>query len=202
MIGGKFFMLVIKQVWRARTRSLLTMGGVMVAMFLFASVQAMQSGVEAATQVQADDITLVVYRKDRYCPFTSRMPQSYEHQLKRIPGVKSVTPIKIVVSNCRTSLDVVTFRGVPKDSFRESFAPRLTFLQGSFEDWARRSDGALLGEVLATRRGLRVGIALKPRVLPFTSPASFTVRNRRIRTSPMCSSISCSTHRAVGPAAS
>ncbi|UCF32963.1 MAG: ABC transporter permease [Phycisphaerales bacterium] len=157
MIAPKFAPLVLKQIWRTRTRSLLTIAGVTVAMFLFAAVQAMQSGVEAATEARADDTTLVVYRKDRYCPFTSRMPQSYEQQIRRIPGVASVIPIKIVVSNCRTSLDVVTFRGVPYQAFVDSFAQSFELIDGSIASWESRSDAALLGETLATRRGLRVG---------------------------------------------
>ncbi len=157
MIAPKFIPLVVKQVWRARVRSLLTVAGVSVAMFLFAAVQAMQAGVEAATQAQADDTTLVVYRKDRYCPFTSLMPQSYEQQIRRIPGVTAVVPIKIVVSNCRASLDVVTFRGVPKKAFLDAMAPSFEIVDGSVAEWQSRSDAALLGEVLATRRGLKAG---------------------------------------------
>ena len=157
MIAPRFIPLVLKQVWRARTRSLMTIAGVMVAMFLFAAVQAMQAGVEAATEARADDTTLVVYRKDRYCPFSSIMPQSYEQQIRQVPGVKTVVPMKIIVSNCRTSLDVVTFRGVPEEAFLEAFAPNLELVAGSFAEWRRRSDSALLGETLATRRGLAVG---------------------------------------------
>jgi putative ABC transport system permease protein len=157
MIAPKFVPLVLKQVWRARLRSVLTVAGVAVAMFLFAAVQAMQAGVEAATTARADDMTLVVYRKDRYCPFTSRMPQSYEQQIRQIPGVAGVVPIKIVVSNCRTSLDVVTFRGVPRDAFLDVFVPQFEIVSGSTDEWQRRSDAALLGETLARRRGLSVG---------------------------------------------
>ena len=157
MIAPRFVPLVLKQVWRARIRSLMTVTGVTIAMFLFAAVQAMQAGVEAATQEQAGDTTLVVYRKDRYCPFSSRMPQSYEQQIRQIPGVKAVVPIKIIVSNCRTSLDVVTFRGVPEDEFLDTFVPNFEFVDGSVGEWQRRSDAAVLGETLATRRGLKVG---------------------------------------------
>ncbi len=157
MIGTQYLPLVLKQVWRARVRSLLTVAGVSVAMFLFAAVQAMQTGVALATQARPDDRTLVVYRKDRYCPFTSLMPQSYEQQIRRIPGVESVVPIKIVVSNCRTSLDVVTFRGVPKEAFVDALGPQLAIRSGALADWERRSDAALLGETLAARRGLKVG---------------------------------------------
>ncbi len=157
MIAPRFIPLILKQVWRAKMRSLLTIAGVAVAMFLFAAVQAMQAGVEAATQAQAGDTTLVVYRKDRYCPFTSLMPQSYEQQIRQIPGVKAVVPVKIVVSNCRTSLDVVTFRGVPKAAFLDAFVPTFEVVDGSVAEWEKRSDAALLGETLATRRGLKVG---------------------------------------------
>lgn len=157
MVAPRFMPLIVKQVVRHRARSMLTILGVSVAMFLFAAVQAMQAGVEAATVTSAGDTTLVVYRKDRYCPFTSRLPQSYEQQIARLPGVKSVVPVKIVVSNCRTSLDVVTFRGVPTEPFVEGYGPGFALLAGSLSDWERRSDAALLGEALAQRRGLKVG---------------------------------------------
>jgi hypothetical protein len=98
-------------------------------------------------EVQADDTTLVVYRKDRYCPYSSRMPQSYEQQMRQIPGVAAVVPIKIVVSNCRTSLDVVTFRGVPREPFSSTCGhSRLSPAQSGSGSaavtppcWARRS---------------------------------------------------------------
>lgn len=125
MIAPKFLPLVLRQVYRAPLRSFLTISGVAVSMFLFAAVQAMQAGVERATTQQAGDTTLIVYRKDRYCPFSSQMPQSYEQQIRRIPGVASVAPMKIVVSNCRTSLDVVTFRGVPPEQFVETFGEQM-----------------------------------------------------------------------------
>jgi len=157
MLSPRYLPLVLKQVVRRRLRSLLTILGVAVAMFLFTAVQSMQSGVEAATVSNAADTTLVVYRKDRFCPFASRLPESYFEQIKRIPGVESVVPMKIVVNNCRTSLDVVTFRGVPEEPFIEGYAPKLRLISGSFDDWKKRSDAVLLGETLATRRGLKVG---------------------------------------------
>jgi putative ABC transport system permease protein len=157
MIAPRFVPLILRQVYRAPMRTGLTISGVAVAMFLFAAVQAMQAGVEAATTQQAGDTTLVVYRKDRYCPYSSQMPQSYEQQMQRIPGVASVVPMKIVVSNCRTSLDVVTFRGVPRDRFFDTMGDEFEVIEGSLADWERRSDAALVGEVLAQRRGFKVG---------------------------------------------
>ena len=149
---------VLKQVARHRIRSLLTIGGIAVAMFLFTAVQAMNQGVTEATTATANDTTLVVYREDRYCPATSQLPQDYTRRIASVDGVVSVTPIKIVVSNCRTSLDVVTYRGVPKDDFLRDRADEFELISGSYEDWGKRTDAALLGEFLAQRRGLRPGM--------------------------------------------
>src|SRR5688572_30952343 len=157
MFSPKFIPLVVKQVVRHRTRTLLTVGGVATAMFLFAAVQAMQAGVKDATETTARDTTLVVYRQNRFCPATSRLPEYYGDRIAKIPGVVSVVPMKIVVNNCRTSLDVVTFRGVPEDAFVKHYVKDFELLDGSIEQWRARTDAALLGETLAERRGLKVG---------------------------------------------
>src|SRR5688572_11280341 len=157
MFSPKFIPLVVKQVVRHRTRTLLTVSGVAMAMFLFCAVQAMQGGVKEATETTAKDTTLVVYRQNRFCPATSRLPQYYGDRIAKVPGVASVVPMRIVVTNCRTSLDVITFRGVPEEQFVEKYAPTLHVIDGSTGDWQSRTDAALVGQTLARRRGWRVG---------------------------------------------
>lgn len=157
MVAAKFWPVILKQALRQKTRSSLTIAGVALMMVLFGGVRAMQAGVEEATRASADESHLVVYRKDRYCPATSRLPQSYMDRLRAVPGVASVVPVRVVVNNCRTALDVVTFRGVPEDAFAAEYAGRIRFVAGSLEDWQRRSDAVLLGETLAGRRRLNVG---------------------------------------------
>ena len=149
--------LALTLVLRQRLRSLLTVLGVAAAMCLFASIAALRSGVEQATAAERKDVTLVVYRENRFCPFTSRLPERYEPRIERIPGVADVVPMKIVVSNCRASLDVVTFRGVRKRRFAAGEGQELRVVAGSLDDWYRRSDAAIVGRLLADRRGLRPG---------------------------------------------
>jgi len=157
VIRIKFWPLVIKQVVRHRVRTLLTVAGVGIAMYLFVAIQAMQKGVAEATQASAADTTLVVYREDRFCPFTSRLPEYYLPKIKAIDGVESAVPIRVVVNNCRASLDVVTFRGVPRDQFADTIGRDVEVQDGSLDAWKKRSDAALLGETLAARRGLKTG---------------------------------------------
>jgi putative ABC transport system permease protein len=148
---------VLKQIKRSPIRTSLTLGGIAVAMFLFIMVESMRTGVKAATEITANDTTLVVYRENRYCPFTSRLPQYYEDRIEQIDGVVSVVPIKVHVSNCGASLDVVTFRGVPRESIQHAMAKDGIIVDGSIEAWKRRGDAAIVGSALAKRRGIKVG---------------------------------------------
>ncbi len=159
MIAPKFMPVVFKQLWRHQVRSVLTLSGVAIAMFLFIAVQTLQEGVRQSTQAAAGDTTLVVYRENRYCPAASRLPQFYTDRIEKIPGVVSAVPVKIVVNNCRASLDVVTFRGVPREDLAgpKGWASKWQLIAGSVAEWEKRSDSALVGETLATRRGFQVG---------------------------------------------
>lgn len=159
MIAIRFVPVVVKQLLRHRVRSVLTIAGVGVAMFLFIAVETLQQGVRRATQAAASDTTLVVYRENRFCPATSRLPEFYTSRIAKVPGVVSVVPVKIVVNNCRASLDVITYRGVPPEAITGdgAFSSKWTFLEGSMEEWKKRSDSAIVGESLAARRGFQVG---------------------------------------------
>lgn len=152
--------MALRQISRHRVRSLLTMAGVATGMFLFTTIESTQSSLRAATRETTSDTSLIVYRENRFCPATSRLPEHYASAIRRLPGVKAVTPVKVVVNNCGASLDVITFRGVPKDAFDTS-AEDLEVLEGSIEEWQKREDAALIGESFAMRRGLRPGEAFE-----------------------------------------
>ncbi|MCE7974379.1 MAG: ABC transporter permease [Leptolyngbya sp. PLA1] len=159
MIAPRFVPVVFKQLWRHRVRSTLTLGGIAIAMFLFVAVQTLQDAVRRATETTASDTTLIVYRENRFCPAASRLPEHYVDRIEKVPGVLSAVPVKILVNNCRASLDVITYRGVPTEDLAGpgGWASRWQFVSGSLEDWLKRSDAALVGESLAARRRFKVG---------------------------------------------
>ena len=64
--------------------------------------------------------------------------------------------MKVVVNNCRASLDTVVFHGVdPK--LLPTVRPGLTFLSGDWGAFQARTDAALVGRRIAERRGLKPG---------------------------------------------
>ena len=148
--------LAVKQVARHRLRSTLTVAGVAAGMFLFTAVETMQHSLAAITSDQASETTLVVYRENRFCPMTSRLPEYYLDEILRIPGVAGAIPVQIAVNNCGASLDVITFRGVPAGTLAE-YNPEIEVVAGDLGDWRRRDDAALVGHHFAARRGLQPG---------------------------------------------
>jgi putative ABC transport system permease protein len=142
---------------RRPLRTGLTVAGIAVATFLFVFVESMREGVRRATEAGAAETELVVYRKNRFCPFASQLPQSYERSIESVPGVRSAVPVKIVVNNCRASLDVVTFRGIPEGDYLARHLEGARMRSGSLDEWQTRGDAVLVGAGLADRRRLRAG---------------------------------------------
>jgi putative ABC transport system permease protein len=149
----RFAPYVLKGLWRHRARTFLTVSGSAVALFVFCFVGAVQEGMESLTQDQ--DNSLIVFQENRFCPTTSRLPEDYAKTIAAVDGVKDVIPIQVFTNNCRASLDIVVFNGVPAEKLRG--ARDLTLISGSWEDFERRRDGALVGSNVATRRNLKVG---------------------------------------------
>lgn len=150
------WIIALRQVTRHRMRSFLTVAGVGVGLFLFTVVESMQSSLASATKATAGETTLVVYRENRYCPTTSRLPEHYLSQIRKIEGVVEAIPIQIAVNNCGASLDVIAFRGVPQEQLLR-YNPDIEVIAGDVEAWERRGDGALVGENFAARRNLDPG---------------------------------------------
>src|SRR5262245_39958993 len=105
----KFVPYLLKNLFGHRVRTLLTIGGTALLMFLFLFVASVQEGLGRLLNPRDD--RLIVFQADRLCPSTSQLPLYYEEAIRAVPGVKDVLPIKIVVNNCRASLDTVVFLG-------------------------------------------------------------------------------------------
>jgi putative ABC transport system permease protein len=136
-------------------RTLMTIGGVASALLLFVCVESLAAGLNRALASGASARTLIVYRKNRYCPQTSFLPERYTSLIEGVPGVRTVLPIKVFLSNCRASLDQISFQGAPVDRLLQSRSIEL--LEGDLDRFRREAKSALVGRVFAARRGLRPG---------------------------------------------
>lgn len=146
---------VLKTLWRHRARTLLTVAGAAVSMFVLCFVGSVQEGLQRLTTGADADRRLIVFQENRFCPTSSRLPEDYANKIRGVLGVRDVMPIQVWTNNCRASLDIVVFNGARPDQIRQTRPLQLR--QGDWSDFARRRDAAVVGRNVARRRGLSVG---------------------------------------------
>ncbi len=151
----KTLVLVLKIIWRHRVRSMLTALGSAMAMFLFCFVGSIQSGLDDLIGQQEADRSLIVFQKNKFCPATSQLPEVYADAILEIDGVREVVPIQVFTNNCRASLDVVVFYGMPPEKVHE--VRDFTLASGCWDAFLSQQDAAVIGSAIARRRGISAG---------------------------------------------
>lgn len=146
---------ILKTLWRHRARTLLTVSGAAVALFVFCFVGSVQQGLTRLTEGEAASRSLIVFQENRFCPTSSRLPEDYAETIRNLPGVRDVMPIEVWTNNCRASLDIIVFHGADPDQVQQNRPIEL--LDGDRQTFSRRRDAALVGRSVAQRRGLTVG---------------------------------------------
>ncbi|MFK7769948.1 MAG: ABC transporter permease [Mariniblastus sp.] len=147
---------VLKTLWRHRSRTILTVSGAAVALFVFCFVGSVQEGMDDLQRRQAGNRALVAFQANKFCPATSHLPQDYEGDILDITGVREVIPIQVFTNNCRASLDVVVFYGVPPKKLQIA-RPDFKVQQGSWGEFEKNQDSAIMGRAVANRRGVKLG---------------------------------------------
>lgn len=151
----KFIPYVLKTLWRHRSRTLLTVSGSAVALFVFSFVGAVQEGMNALQRQKEAQGSLIVFQANKFCPATSHLPEDYAQKLDQLDGVREVVPIQVFTNNCRASLDVVVFYGVPAEKVQKVRDFELT--SGNWSEFQQHQDAAIVGAAVAARRGIEVG---------------------------------------------
>jgi putative ABC transport system permease protein len=151
----KFLPYVLKTLWRHRSRTILTVSGSAVALFVFCFIGSVQQGMNNLQSRESAKQSLVMFQANKFCPFTSHLPQDYEAKIKKISGVREVVPIQVFTNNCRASLDVIVFYGVPPKKLQT--ARDFQLLSGGWSDFESHQDAAVVGRAVAGRRGLKTG---------------------------------------------
>ncbi|MDA0281780.1 MAG: ABC transporter permease [Planctomycetota bacterium] len=149
----KFAPYLLKTLWRHRARTMLTVSGSAVALFVFCFVGSVQHGLDSLTS--QSESTLIVFQANKFCPATSHLPQDYDQIISKIDGVRDIVPIQVFTNNCRASLDVVVFYGVPAAKVRT--IRDFTLVEGSWSEFENSQDAGIVGETVARRRNLKLG---------------------------------------------
>ena len=134
---------------------MLTVSGSAVALFVFCFVGAVQEGMNDLLRRQEARGSLIAFQANKFCPATSHLPQDYDRQIAQLDGVQEVVPVQVFTNNCRASLDVVVFYGVPPQKLRK--ARDFELISGDWSEFEQHQDAAVVGRAVARRRGIEVG---------------------------------------------
>ncbi len=151
----KFLPYTLKTLWRHRSRTILTVSGSAVALFVFCFVGSVQEGMNDLQRRQEVKGSLIAFQANKFCPATSHLPQDYTQQIARLDGVQEVVPVQVFTNNCRASLDVVVFYGVPPEKLRK--ARDFELVSGNWSEFEQHQDAAVVGRAVANRRSIKVG---------------------------------------------
>ena len=147
---------ILKTLWRHRSRTFLTVLGTAIGLFVFCFVGSVQEGMDDLQQRQSDKRSLVAFQANKFCPATSHLPQDYTEKIMDLDGIRDVVPIQVFTNNCRASLDVVVFYGVPPEKLQVARGD-FELIDGDWADFTEHQDAAVVGSSVAKRRQIKTG---------------------------------------------
>lgn len=147
---------ILKTLWRHRLRTSLTVLGTSVGLFVYCFVGSVQEGMNDLQRRQTDKGALVTFQANKFCPATSHLPQDYTDKIMAMDGVREVVPIQVFTNNCRASLDVVVFYGVPPEKLRVARTD-FELISGTWNEFTKHQDSAVVGRAVARRRNISTG---------------------------------------------
>ena len=151
----KFAKLVIRNLLRSKARTLLTMLGVGVSIFIFAALVSLDRGVQRMIEQTGDDTVLTVFDRYKACPPNSKLPSHYGDKIAALPGVAETMSLRFLLSTCRTTTDLVAVHGIEVDKLRRFKA--LTIDEGEYAAFAGEKGAAIVGRDAANKYGWTVG---------------------------------------------
>ncbi len=151
----KLLHVTIRGILRQPARTMLTLMGVAVSIFVFSSLLSLDRGVRRMVETTGSDLVLTVFERFKACPPYSRMPVHYADSIASIPGVREVMPVRFMLSNCQTTTDLVAVHGIDTQKLRDFRV--LDLPDAEYEAFQDERGSAIVGRSMAEKYGWRVG---------------------------------------------
>ncbi len=165
----KFFPLLVKNVFRKRTRTALTIASIVLPLLVICLMGTFLKALEAPDpRTTRGSFRLVVRHR---VSLLSTLPAAYEEKIRQLPGVEAVSDFNFFGGRYRD--------GGARDAFPRVFVDPETFLavfddarivEGSAREWRADRTGCVVGTNLAARYGWKLGdrVILAGDVFPMT----------------------------------
>jgi putative ABC transport system permease protein len=167
----KFAKLILRNVIRGKIRTLLTVLGVGVSIFIFAALLSLDQGVKRMIASTGGERVVTVFSRYAACAPYSKLPVHYADKISALKHVQAVMPVRFLLSNCRTTTDLIAIHGVEPLLFRQF--RRIELPEEQYTAFEAERGSALVGAAVARKYGWRIGQQVS---LPQLRGISFSVR--------------------------
>ncbi len=171
--------LIRANAFRNKKRTLLTMGSVTVAFFLFGTLRSVLTTLDSAAEV-GSEARLVVSNASG---ITFLMPEAHANRLASVDGVRSVTWSNWFGGYYQNPQDFFAQFAIKAESFLPMY-PEIEITSGDVEDFKRERTAAIVGVGLLEKYGWQVGQRVTLKGTIFSGDWEFTIRAAYTPTNP------------------
>ncbi|MHC4390082.1 MAG: ABC transporter permease [Planctomycetota bacterium] len=144
--------LVFKNLWAHPIRTLLTLGSLVIAIFLICFLNTLVSGLTAGVKASASDRLIVQSAVSLFV----ELPESYQGKIDGVSGIERTCKMQWFGGYFREQRNFFAQFAIDHDRFFDTY-PEVKMIEGSAEALARKRSGCIIGKELATKYGWKVG---------------------------------------------
>lgn len=167
----KYFRLVWANLWRKKTRTILTTGSFCVALFLFGLLAVIDGAFSQGIEVAGVDRLMVLNRTSIIQP----LPISYQQRLMRVQGVREVTYASWFGGVYQDPRNFFPQFAVEPESYRTMY-PEFVIPEAQWKEFMADRQGVVVGKTTADRFGWKLGDRIPIQGTIFSGLWEFNVR--------------------------
>jgi len=148
----KFLPFVLRNLFRKKTRTLLTVGSIAVALFLFGLLVTIETSLNAGIDVAGADRLVIRNRTSLIMP----LPLAYQERLRQMPHITDATFATWFGGVYQDERNFFPQFAVDTETYRQMF-PEFEIPDQQWRDFLSDQEGAVVGRVTADRFGWKIG---------------------------------------------
>jgi len=167
----KYFHLVLSNLFRKKTRTVLTAGSFAVALFLFGILAVVDGAFQQGVDVAGVDRLVVLNRVSIIQP----LPLAYRDRLARIPGVTHVTFANWFGGVYQDERNFFPQFAIDRENYLKMY-PEFVVPDDQWQAFLGDKEGAIVGEALAERFKWKIGDRIPVKGTIFVGNWEFNIR--------------------------
>ena len=167
----KYLPFIFRNLFRKKTRTILTVGSIAVALFLFGLLVAIETALNAGVDVAGADRLIVRNKTSLIMP----LPLAYQERLRQLPHVTEATYATWFGGIYQDQRNFFPQFAVDTETYRQVF-PEFRIPDDQWQAFLSDREGAVVGKLTAERFGWKLGDRIPIQGTIFSGTWDFNIR--------------------------